>query len=399
VTNSAARAAIPQADPGAGYARHKQAVDAAMARVLESGRYILGEEVRAFETGFAAWLGVRNAVGVASGTDAIELALRALDIGPGSAVICPSHTAVATVAAIQQAGARPVLVDVDPLTYTLSAPAVETALRHRKTFGGCAPAAIVAVHLYGQPADMRGLLDVAGRYKLRVVEDCAQSHGARLGGRFTGGWGDAAAFSFYPTKNLPACGDGGAVVTNDDRIAERVRLLRQYGWDAERQSLVPGVNSRLDELQAAILRVRLKTLEADNARRRAIAERYSAGLPPCILPPARGEGVEHVFHQYVIRTPRRDELRRSLAEAGIATAVHYPVPVHRQPAYRDAKLTAGDLAATEALCSEIVSLPMYPELSDDDVDRVIEAISDWDQRRPQTAAGAEHPSARGGRAT
>jgi dTDP-4-amino-4,6-dideoxygalactose transaminase len=369
---------IPQANPGASYAAQRAEIDAAVARVLAGGRYVLGEEVAAFEAEFAAYLGVKEAVGVASGTDAIELALRVAGIGPGRSVIAPSHTAVATIAAIERAGARPVLIDVDPLTYTIAATDVEAVLSSSREFGGCRPAALISVHLYGNPADMPALLDVAARHGLRVIEDCAQSIGAKIGARRTGTFGDLAAFSFYPTKNLGAFGDGGLVATNDSELAARLRALREYGWQQRSVSSFAGVNSRLDEIQAAVLRVKLKRLDADNARRSEIAHRYAAGLNrPGIMIPACSDEVTHVFHQYVIRTAGRDELRRFLDERRIGSAIHYRLPVHRQPAYRDRGLNAGTLARTEKLCDEILSLPMFPQLSDADMDRVIASISEW----------------------
>ncbi len=369
---------LPQANPGASYAAQRQEVDAAVARVLAGGRYILGAEVSAFEAEFAAYLGVGQAVGVASGTDALELALRACEIGPGQAVIAPSHTAVATIAAIERAGARPVLIDIDPLTYTITAADVEAVLRTHRDFDGCRPAAVIPVHLYGNPAEMPALLDVAARHRLRVIEDCAQSTGARQGGRRMGTFGDLAAFSFYPTKNLGACGDGGLVATNDPQLAGRLRALREYGWQQRSVSAFPGINSRLDEIQAAILRVKLKQLDAGNARRIEIAHRYAAALNrPGLGVPACSHEAEHVFHQFVIRASNRDGLRRFLEERRIGTAIHYPVPVHRQPTYRDRGLASEPLARTDKLCAEIVSLPMFPQLTDADVDRVIASIDDW----------------------
>jgi len=374
---------LPQANPGASYAAQRDEIDAAVARVLAGGRYILGEEVAAFEAEFAAYLGIERAVGVANGTDAIELALRACEIGPGQAVIAPSHTAVATIAAIERAGARPVLIDVDPLTYTIAAADVEAVLGSRADFGGGRPAAVIPVHLYGNPADMPAILDVAARHGLRVIEDCAQSHGARLDGRRTGTFGDLAAFSFYPTKNLGAFGDGGLVATHDPQLAARVRALREYGWQQRSVSAFPGVNSRLDEIQAAVLRTKLVRLDADNARRIEIAGRYSAGLNrPGIGLPARSADAEHVFHQFVIRVPNdRDGLREFLDQRRIRTAIHYPVPVHRQPAYCDRGLHVGPLAKTDKLCAEIVSLPMFPQLTNADIDRVIGSIDEWIQER------------------
>jgi dTDP-4-amino-4,6-dideoxygalactose transaminase len=381
--------AIPQANPGAAYRAQKSAIDAAIARVLESGRYILGEPVAKFEQQFAAYLGLKHCVGVASGTDAIELALRALEIGAGQAVIAPSHTAVATVAAIEQAGARPVLIEVDPTTYTITAEAVETLIKSHREIDGCRIAAVIPVHLYGHPADMPAILAVARRYGLRVIEDCAQSHGARIGSVRTGTFGDLATFSFYPTKNLGAIGDGGLVATNDPQLHKRLLALREYGWQQRYVSAFPGLNSRLDPLQAAILSVKLAELDADNQRRRAIAARYSDGLAPLGLElPTVAAGVEHVFHQYVIRTPERDRLGEFLASRSILTGIHYPVPVHLQPGYSDRRLSFGELPQTERLCQEILSLPIFPQLTDADVDRVIGVIAEWSRARRPRAEGA-----------
>jgi dTDP-4-amino-4,6-dideoxygalactose transaminase len=379
---------IPQANPGAAYRAQKSAIDPAIARVLESGRYILGESVAKFEQEFAAYLGLKHCVGVASGTDAIELALRALEIGAGKAVIAPSHTAVATVAAIERAGARPVLIDVDPTTHTITAEAVETLIKDQREIDGCRIAAVIPVHLYGHPADMPAILAVARQHGLKVIEDCAQSHGARIGGDRTGTFGDLAAFSFYPTKNLGAIGDGGLVATNDPQLHQRLLALREYGWQQRYVSAFPGLNSRLDPLQAAVLSVKLTQLDADNQRRRAIAARYSAGLAPLGLKlPTAADGVEHVFHQYVIRTPERDQLGAFLASRSILTGIHYPVPVHLQPGYSDRQLSFGELLQTERLCQEILSLPMFPQLADADVDRVIGAIAECSRARRPRAEG------------
>jgi dTDP-4-amino-4,6-dideoxygalactose transaminase len=377
------RPLIPQANPGAAYAAQKAAIDSAIHCVLESGRYILGAPVAKFEQEFAAYLGAKHGVGVASGTNAIELALRALEIGAGQAVIAPSHTAVATVAAIEQAGARPILIDVDPKNYTITAGAIEAVVKDRRELEGCRIAAVIPVHLYGHPAAMPAILDVARRHGLRVIEDCAQSHGARIGDDRTGTFGDLAAFSFYPTKNLGAFGDGGLVATNDSELQQRLVALREYGWQQRYVSALAGLNSRLDSLQAAILSVKLPRLDADNDRRRAIAARYSAGLATLgLVLPTSGRGVDQVFHQYVIRTPGRDELATFLASRSILTGIHYPVPVHLQPAYSERQLTFGDLPQTETLCREILSLPMFPQLADGDVDRVIAAVAEWARARP-----------------
>jgi dTDP-4-amino-4,6-dideoxygalactose transaminase len=362
-------AAIPQADPGRSYRTHAAEIDAAIARVLGRGQFVLGEEVEAFERGLAARLGVRFAVGVGCGTDAIAIALRAVGVGAGDEVVTVSHTAVATVAAIEMAGAAPVLVDVDPTTMTLDPRAIESVLSTRTR-------AIVPVHLYGHPAAMDEIREVARRYDLRVIEDAAQAHGAALGGRNAGALGDAAAFSFYPTKNLGAFGDGGAVTTDDPAIAAASTRLRQYGWGFDRSSEVPGVNSRLDEVQAAILRTKLAYLDAAIERRRSLASRYSESLRGRGLRlPEEAVGARHAFHLYVVRTPERERLIAQLAARGVGTAVHYPVPVHRQPAYA-ARLRRGPLPVTDRVAGEVLSLPLYPELSDSEATAVISAFSD-----------------------
>lgn len=369
---------IRQTDPLASYLDRKAEIDAAIQEVLASGWYINGRQVAAFESEFADFLGTAHAIGVASGTDALHLTLRALGIGQGDQVLTVSHTAVATVAAIELAGAEPVFVDVDEQRYTMSverAAAAATALAAGKRLK-----AIVAVHLYGQPADVPALAAIAHDHRLRLVEDCAQSHGARIGGRAAGTVGDVAAFSFYPTKNLGAVGDGGAIATNDAELAQRIRWLREYGWKERYVSDLAGMNSRLDELQAAILRVKLRYLAADNERRRAVARRYDEQLPRDVVAlPAVHSDCEHVYHQYVVRCERRDALREHLHRQGIATAIHYPEPVHLQPAYRGRVALAGELPMTERLCRQIVSLPMFPQLSSADVDAVCNAIRAWRQ--------------------
>jgi dTDP-4-amino-4,6-dideoxygalactose transaminase len=368
------------ADPGAGYLAYKDEIDAAVRRVLGSGWYILGQEVAAFEEEFARYLGARYAVGVGSGTDALHLALRACGVGPGDAVITVSHTAVATVAAVELAGAAPVLVDIDSRSFTLDPGRLEEAVaEHRGRLK-----AIIPVHLYGHPADMPAVMDVARRHDLTVIEDCAQAHGAALAGRKVGTWGHLAAFSFYPTKNLGALGDGGAVVTNDPRTAERARLLREYGWRERYRSEVAGMNTRLDELQAAVLRVKLRHLDRENARRRELARLYDAALSatPLLLPQVRGDA-EHVYHLYVVRGRRRDDLRAFLKARAVGTAVHYPEPVHLQPAYRGrVALGGGRLPETERACREILSLPMYPQMTDAQAEYVGEQVVLWHRRQP-----------------
>jgi dTDP-4-amino-4,6-dideoxygalactose transaminase len=361
---------IPQTDPRAGYLERKEAIDAAIARVLASGQYILGSEVEAFEAEFAAWLGVGHAVGVGSGTDALELALRACGIGPGDLVFTVSHTAVATVAAIERAGAVPVLVDIEPGGFTMDPGALEAALQ-RSPQGR--PAAILPVHLYGEAADLGPIINLARRHGMRVIEDCAQSHGAVYRGRATGSIGDIACFSFYPTKNLGALGDAGMTATDDTDLAVALREIREYGWRDRYVSARIGINTRLDPLQAGVLRARLPHLADDNARRQAIADRYDGGLAGLPLDPPRRRGeCTHVFHQYVVRTPKRDRLREHLRAARIGTGIHYPVPVHLQPAYegRLAEFPAG-LPQTSRSMHEILSLPIYPQLGLDAADRVV----------------------------
>lgn len=367
---------IPQCSPKANYLARKEEIDAAVAKVLAEGFYILSKEVGAFEKDFAAYIGVAEAVGVASGTDALHLALRACGVGPGDCVITVSHTAVATVAAIELAGATPILADIDPVSFTIDPKSVEEIIRNLPT-GRLK--AIVPVHLYGQSADMRAIMDIASEHGLLVVEDCAQSHGAEFQGRKTGSFGDLATFSFYPTKNLGAIGDGGMVVTNDPSLARQVRLLREYGWQERYVSYFAGTNSRLDELQAAILRVKLNYLDHDNRRRQLIAQRYGNALAESTIAlPQTSPGATHVFHQYVVRAAKRDDLKTYLGDRGVGTLIHYPVPVHRQPAYAEKLPAVVGLWQTETIATQILSLPMYPELTDEQVDTVCELITSWD---------------------
>jgi dTDP-4-amino-4,6-dideoxygalactose transaminase len=358
---------IPQSNPKANYLAHRAEIDVAVARVLDSGWYILGREVQDFERDFAAYLGVGHAAGVASGTDAIVLALRACGVAPSDGVLTVSQTAGATVAAVELAGATPILVDIDPATYTIDPNRLADAVRQD---WGVPLKAIVAVHLYGYPADMPAIMDIANRHGLAVVEDCAQAHGATLRGIHTGSWGHIAAFSFYPTKNLGGLGDGGAVATNDPALAERARRLREYGWRERYVSEEPGLNSRLDELQAAILRVKLRYLDVENARRRRIAAAYDVELSETgVRLPSCAAGAVHVYHQYVIRSDARDALRAGLRRHDIDTLIHYPMPVHLQPAYRG-RVRHGALDRTERAAAQILSLPMFPELTDAQVSAV-----------------------------
>jgi len=367
---------IPQTNPKANYLAHKVEIDAAIQGVLDSGMYILGQNVEAFEAEFAAYLGVKHAIGLGNGTDALVLGLKACGVGSGDLVFTVSHTAVATVAAIEFIGAIPVLVDINPATYTMDPFELEKAIELHKYDGRLA--AVVPVHLYGHPANMPDIIDIARRHQLYVFEDCAQSHGAMLRGRKTGAWGDIAAFSFYPTKNLGALGDGGIVATNDTHLAKRVRLLRQYGWQQHYISQLPGGNSRLDELQAAVLRVKLHFLDQENARRREIAETYSKLLigTKLVLPVCQAD-VIHAFHQYVVRIPERDTLQNYLRERSIGALIHYPQAVHQQPAYLGRLKGNARLPNSELASARVLSLSMYPELLDEQITEVACAIQNW----------------------
>ncbi len=356
---------ILPADPKASYLAAQADIDAAIRRVMLSGHYILGPEGEAFEQEFSAWLGTTGTVGVGNGTDAIELALLAAGIGPGDKVVTVANTVTATISAIVATGAKPVFVDIDPATLLLDLAALEamlTTVRDPKI------KAVVPVHLYGLAVDMPRLMDLAARHPLFILEDCAQSHGSLVGGRKAGTWGQLATFSYYPTKNLGAFGDAGAVTGSDPALLDKVRRLRQYGWRKRYVSEMHGRNSRLDELQAAILRVRLTRLEAENSRRDQLARQYLAALKgtPLILPVVT-RGCTHTWHQFVVRTPKRDELQAQLAKKDILCGVLYPTPIHRQPAYHDVTLS---LPHTEQACAEVLSLPLHPGLSDEDVARV-----------------------------
>ncbi len=344
-------------NPLASYLFYQKQIDKVVSEVLRGGHYILGRETNAFETEFAQYTGTSFAVGVANGTDALALALRACGIKPGDEVITVSHTAVATVAAIELCGAVPVLVDIEPDYYTIDPQKIISAITPKTK-------AVVPVHLYGLPADMKAILKIARNNNLKVVEDCAQAHGAVYAGKKVGSFGDAASFSFYPTKNLGAIGDGGMVVTNSKEVAEKVKSLREYGWDEKRVSQLPGQNSRLDELQAAILRVKLRNLDNDNQQRQKLAANYNKAFAKTglSLPQNRPE-CEHEYHQYVVRSDKRDQLKTFLQEKGIQAMIHYPVPVHAQPAYKNRVKIAGGLKETEKAVQEILSLPMYPQLS------------------------------------
>jgi dTDP-4-amino-4,6-dideoxygalactose transaminase len=376
MTMSAAAITVPQANPGAGYRALRDEIDAAVARVLQSGWYILGQEVRAFEAEFAGWLGATAAVGCGNGTDALALALRALGVGPGMSVVTVSHTAVATVAAIEMVGATPLLIDIEPDFYTMDPAELVEVLAHPPA--NAPPIrAVIPVHLYGQPVALDPIVAACRRHGVAVIEDCAQAHGATIGARKVGTFTEVATFSFYPTKNLGALGDGGMLATQDAKLGADIAALRQYGWRTHYISDAIGVNSRLDEMQAAILRVKLRHLDAQNARRQAIAAAYDAALRgTSLMPPARRVGVGHVFHLYVLGTSDRAALQARLREAGIGTGIHYPSPVHLQPAYRGrVALGPSGCRTTEIAAEQVLSLPIFPELTDAQVAQVCDALN------------------------
>jgi dTDP-3-amino-3,4,6-trideoxy-alpha-D-glucose transaminase len=359
---------IPFNDLSRSVAEHRVELDAAVARVLDSGWYVLGQEGKAFEEEFAAACGAAHAVGVGSGTDAIELALRVLGIGPGDEVVTQANTCVPTVAAIERAGATPVLCDVEAEAGTMDPASLAGALSEKTR-------AVVPVHLYGQCADTDAIADLCAERGIEVVEDCAQAVGAELRGRPAGTVGRLGCFSFYPTKNLAALGDGGAVVTNDEVLAERIRLVRQYGQSDRYRHVMEGVNSRLDEVQAAVLRGRLPHLPRWNERRAEIAAAYTDALADTpVRPLAQLEGRRHVFHLFVVDAPDRDALKKHLDAAGIETLIHYPTPIHRHPPYQRLADGPVPLSVSERFCERILSLPLYPELRDDEVTRVAAAL-------------------------
>lgn len=367
---------VPFLELAPAYAELRDDLDAAYHRVMDSGWYLLGDELTHFESEFAAYCEAAHCVGVANGLDALHLILRAFRIGPGDEVIVPTHTFIATWLAVSYAGATPVPVEPDPRTFNLDPARIERAITPKTR-------AILPVHLYGQPADMDPILALARAHKLKVIEDAAQSHGARYKSRRAGSLADAAAFSFYPAKNLGAIGDGGAITTNDPDLAERLRALRNYGSRQKYHHECLGFNSRLDDLQAAFLRVKLRKLDEWNARRRAVASRYLAALssiPSLELPfvPGYAEPVWHIFAVRDARRPsKRDQLQSSLAASGIGTLIHYPIPPHLSGAYSSAGYKPGSFPVAEEIASTELSLPMGPHLSPQQQDSVIDAL-----RRP-----------------
>ncbi len=362
---------IPFLDVRAAYLELQEEMDRAYRRVMESGSYILGRELEAFETEFAACCEAKHCVGVGNGLEALDLILRAMEIGPGDEVIVPAYTYIATWLAVSSAGAVPVPVEPDERTYNIAPARIEAAVSARTK-------AVIAVHLYGQPADMDPIREIAVRHGLKIIEDAAQAHGARYKGRRVGGIGDAAGFSFYPSKNLGASGDGGAVTTNDPHLAEKVRVLRNYGSRVKYHHDSKGLNSRLDELQAALLRVKLPKLEEWNCRRKSAAQEYRArlsGVPRLTLPYATS-WAEPVWHVFAVRHVARDALQKHLADAGIQTLIHYPIPPHLSGAYADLGMRAGTLPITERISAEVLSLPIGPHLSLEQLERVVEAVKD-----------------------
>ena len=355
---------IPFLDLKSPYIELKSELDAAYQRVMDSGWYILGKEIEAFESEFADYCGSGYCVGVGNGLDALHLILRAMDIGSGDEVIVPSNTYIATWLAVSYAGATPVPIEPDEKTYNINPALIEAAITPRTK-------AILAVHLYGQPADMDAINNIAKMHGLKVIEDSAQAHGATYKGRKTGTLGDAAGFSFYPGKNLGAIGDGGAVTTSDKVLADRIRVLRNYGSEVKYHNEVKGYNSRLDELQAALLRVKLKYLDEWNDRRKKVAILYGEKLPSSdLILPFVPDWAEPVWHLYVVLSGKRDVLQKQLGEAGIGTMIHYPIPPHLQPAYRELNFCVGSFPIAEAMSERLLSLPIGPHLTLEDASRV-----------------------------
>ena len=362
------------ANPSEQFKSYQTEIEKAVISVMRGNRYVLGKEVALLEQEFADYIGTTSAVGVANGTDAIELALRALNIGPGDEVITVSHTAVATVAAIEAAGAIPVLVDVEPKFYTLNPIQLKEVITSRTK-------SLIAVHLYGQSADMDAITSFCHQHNIFLIEDASQAHGAKYKGRRLGSFGEIGCFSCYPTKNLGAIGDAGLMTTNNIDLATKIRMLREYGW-VDRISKYPGRNSRLDELQAAVLRVKLKYLDADNEKRRKLAKFYSDKLSelPIQLPIIRTE-VESVFHLFVVQVEDRQGLLAYLKKEGILAGIHYPLPIHLQPAYKGRVLTAKNMNSSEKLVQRIISLPIYPELSIYDAKKIVNVLKKFFESR------------------
>ena len=363
---------VPFLDLKAAHAELRTELDAACSRVIESGWFILGDEVKAFEGEFAAYCGAKHCIGVGNGLEALHLALRAMGIGAGDEVIVPANTYIASWLAVSQAGATPVPVEPNRRTYNLDPERIENAITS-KTKG------IMPVHLYGQPADMDPIKTIASQYGLKVLEDASQAHGALYKSQRVGSVGDAAAFSLFPGKNLGALGDAGVVLTNDDELASKIRWLRNYGSETKYYNKVQGYNSRLDELQAALLRVKLKTLDDWNERRKARATYYLQtleGQPDLVLPYVP-QSIDPVWHLFVVRHPRRDDLRLHLEKSGVGTIIHYPVPPHLQEAYASAGYARGAFPITEAMANEVLSIPIGPHLSESQAEYVVDQITSF----------------------
>lgn len=361
---------VPFLDVGAAYRELKAEIDAAVARTLSSGWYIGGLEVEAFEDAWAGYCGAEHCVGVGNGLDALHLALKALGIGAGDEVITASNSYIATLLAISMAGATPVLVEPDPGTYNLDPTRIEAAITPRTR-------AILPTHLYGQPADMDAIRAIARRHGLKVIEDAAQAHGARLAGRRVGAHSDVVCWSFYPSKNLGALGDAGAVTTNDADLADRIRMLGNYGSRQRYVNEERGVNSRLDPVQAAVLAAKIPYLDTWNARRRAVVAYYAEALDGCGLTlPATPDWAEPAWHLYVVQSDKRDALAARLTEAGVQTLIHYPIPPHRQQAYANLSLAEGSLPIAERLAETVLSLPIGPHLSKEQAEQVVKAVRD-----------------------
>lgn len=372
------RKKIPFVNLSGQYSAAQMEIDEAISRVLQSGWFILGQELDAFEKEFAVYMGGGKAVGVGSGTEALHLSLLACGISAGDEVITVPNTAVPTVSAISFAGARPVFIDIDPKTYTMDPNALEDYLKTKaqnSRSSSSLPKAIIPVHLYGHPAHMSPIRELAQAHEIKVIEDACQAHGVKYSGKMVGLLGDLSCYSFYPTKNLGAYGDGGMILSSQPELTDQVRRLRNYGEEKKNHNVIKGYNSRLDEIQAAILRAKLKHLDEWNQARRLLAETYSQGLAslPLILP-HQAPYAEHIYHLYVIRTEKRDRLQAWLHEKGISTSVHYPRPIHMQPAYQDLGYQPGDFPQAEKCAAEILSLPLYPELAREDVEYIVKEI-------------------------
>jgi dTDP-4-amino-4,6-dideoxygalactose transaminase len=371
---------VPFLDLTRQYKRIEEEILSAQRRVLEKGRFILGDEVSAFEEEFAHYCGIPYGVGVGSGTDALYLALKAAGIGEGDEVITVSHSFIATAFAISLTGAKPVFVDIDPEVYTMDPNALEHFLKKRKAKEGRRRKvkAILPVHLYGHPAEMDAIMDIAERYDLIVIEDACQAHGAEYHGKKVGSFGLFGCFSFYPTKNLGAYGDGGMVVTDDKKLYEMLRLLRCYGEKKKYQHILKGENSRLDEIQAAVLRVKLKYLDQWNGERRKKALTYKRMLENAeVICPVEKEKARHVYHLFVIRAKKRNSLQTFLRENGIEALIHYSIPIHLQKAYKELRYHRRDLPVTERCAREILSLPFFPELTSEEMEKVQEQIKNF----------------------